>query len=161
MPVTCLERGKIARTLCDWFWFCFSLIQIWREKFEPVTKRSNGNRSDFRQWIQICFKKQTLQCNYLHIFIYCYFLFFYTVHFLPKDRLVPEIGKAVFGEDRERSFKDVVACFEQLGQERLAKILVVFFPFTSFGLRQFLLARIVFKYQEQCFTSNILVKFGI
>ena len=83
------------------------------------------------------------------------------MHFLPKDRLVPEIGKAVFGEDRERSFKDVVACFEQLGQERLAKILVVFFPLTSFGLRQYLLARIVFKYQEQCFTSNFLVKFGI
>ena len=56
--------------------------------------------------------------------------------FSPKDRLVPEIGKAVFGKDRERSFKGVVACFEQLGQERLAKIWVVFFPLTSFGLRQ-------------------------
>ncbi|KAK2560014.1 Exocyst complex component 3 [Acropora cervicornis] len=40
-----------------------------------------------------------------------------------KDRLVPEIGKAVFGEDRERSFKDVVACFEQLGQESAGYLL--------------------------------------
>ena len=99
----------------------------------------------------------------MELFAYFYLLliFFTLCIFLPKDRLVPEIGKAVFGEDRERSFKDVVACFEQLGQERLAKILVVFFPLTSFGLRQFLLARIVFKYQEQCITPNILVKFGI
>ena len=68
-------------------------------------------------------------CNVIIcIFLFIVNFFFYNVHFLPKDRLVPEIGKAVFGEDRERSFKDVVACFEQLGQERLAKILVVFFP---------------------------------
>lgn len=40
-----------------------------------------------------------------------------------KDRLVPEIGKAVFGEDRERSFKGVVACFEQLGQESAGYLL--------------------------------------
>lgn len=34
-----------------------------------------------------------------------------------KDRLVAELGRAVFGEDRERSFKIIVDCFEQVGQE--------------------------------------------
>lgn len=32
-----------------------------------------------------------------------------------------ELGRAVFGEDRERSFKSVVDCFDKIGQERFEK----------------------------------------
>ena len=30
-------------TWCDWFWFCLSLVEIWRESFKPITKRSDRN----------------------------------------------------------------------------------------------------------------------
>ena len=43
-----------------------------------------------------------------------FFLFFCIL----EDRLVAELGRGVFGEDRERSFKIIVDCFEQVGQER-------------------------------------------
>ena len=31
--------------------------------------------------------------------------------------MVAELGRAAFGEDRQRSFKSVVDCFEKIGQE--------------------------------------------
>ena len=33
-----------------------------------------------------------------------------------------ELGRAAFGEDKQRSFKSVVDCFEKIGQERCAVI---------------------------------------
>ena len=51
-------------------------------------------------------------CNVIICILFWFvYVLFYSVLFLTKDCLVPEIGKAVFGEDRERSFKGVVACF--------------------------------------------------
>ena len=38
------SAGKTTRTKCDWFWFCFSLVENWRETFKPITRRSNRNR---------------------------------------------------------------------------------------------------------------------
>ena len=31
------------------FGFASHELKIWREKIEPITKRSNGNRNEFRQ----------------------------------------------------------------------------------------------------------------
>ena len=38
------SAGKIARTGCDWSSLILSLIENWREVFEPTTKRVNRNR---------------------------------------------------------------------------------------------------------------------
>ena len=35
------SAGKITRTWRDWF--CFSLVENWRESFKPITKRINRN----------------------------------------------------------------------------------------------------------------------
>ena len=32
------SAGKITRTWRDWFWFCFSSAENWRESFKPITK---------------------------------------------------------------------------------------------------------------------------
>ena len=37
-----------------------------------------------------------------------------------QERLIAELGRAAFGEDRQRSFKSVVDCFERMGEERFA-----------------------------------------
>lgn len=40
-----------------------------------------------------------------------------------KERLVAELGRAAFGEDKQRSFKSVVDCFEKIGQESASYLL--------------------------------------
>ena len=37
-----------------------------------------------------------------------------------QERLIAELGRAAFGEDRQRSFKSVVDFFERIGEERFA-----------------------------------------
>ena len=37
-----------------------------------------------------------------------------------QERLSVELGRAAFGEDRQRSFKIVLDCFERIGEERFA-----------------------------------------
>ena len=32
-----------------------------------------------------------------------------------------ELGRATFGEDKQRSFKSVVDCFAQIGEERFVR----------------------------------------
>lgn len=36
-----------------------------------------------------------------------------------QERMMTELGKGTFGEDRVQTFKSVVECFEKIGQERL------------------------------------------
>lgn len=40
-----------------------------------------------------------------------------------KERLVAELGRATFGEDKQRSFKSVVDCFAQIGEESAGYLL--------------------------------------
>lgn len=40
-----------------------------------------------------------------------------------KDRLLAELGRAAFGEDKQRLFTSVVDCFEQIGQESAGYLL--------------------------------------
>lgn len=40
-----------------------------------------------------------------------------------KERLVAELGRATFGEDKERLFKSVVDCFEKIGEESAGYLL--------------------------------------
>lgn len=40
-----------------------------------------------------------------------------------KERLMAELGRATFGEDKQRSFKSVVDCFENIGKESAGYLL--------------------------------------
>ncbi|CAH3195503.1 unnamed protein product [Porites evermanni] len=40
-----------------------------------------------------------------------------------KERLIAELGRAAFGEDRQRTFKMVVDCFERIGEESTGYLL--------------------------------------
>lgn len=38
-----------------------------------------------------------------------------------------ELGRAAFGEDKQRSFKSVVDCFEKIGQERSVEFWILIY----------------------------------
>lgn len=40
-----------------------------------------------------------------------------------KERLIAELGRAAFGEDKQRSFKSVIDCFDKIGQESAGYLL--------------------------------------
>lgn len=38
-----------------------------------------------------------------------------------------ELGRATFGEDKQRAFKSVVDCFEKIGQERFVESYILIY----------------------------------
>lgn len=55
-----------------------------------------------------------------------------------QERLIAELGRAAFGEDRQRSFKSVVDFFERIGEERFATSTFLGFIMKNSALTEFL-----------------------